>query len=359
MSVYPQIGVTGNATILPQGAADLVSGEQETIMVTSQDGLTQCTIAGAGKPWPGIQDGIILSDGIKGLSPGFKHIDLKAARQPGVTWTGTAFDVLEMDLALEAHANTPQGMSKLVSEWTSMWHPTQLNTFEYITQDRGYWYFPARLSKPFPDAMKKMPRLLLQRKFTQTIRCDSGFWYGMPSISEFQTSELGGNSGFLRLLNIGQEDGWPTLLFYAGSSGGATFHFSNGPGSTTMISFGPLEANQIVLMRTLPRLRTLTDLTNVQTVQNPNGVQALIEAIVAFVYNNNVPPLIQWFESLFGILPTQGPLYTLLNGRYSNPFPGVRQPQWATAQYLSVAITGGNADSKIVGRIDPQRWWPE
>lgn len=354
MSVYPQVGVTGDATILPQGAADLIAGAKEAIYVTSQDSLTQCALSGPGQPWPGIQDGFLLTDGIKGLSPGFKHIDLKAARQPGVTWTGTAFDVLEMDLSLEAHANTPQGLSQLVSEWTSMWHPTQLNTFEYITQDRGYWYFPARLSKPFPDVLKKMPRLILQRKFTQTIRCDSGFWYGMPSISEYQTSPIHGNSGFLPLLNIGQEDGWPTLLFY----GPGTFSFSNGPSSTTMISFGPLEAGQVVLMRTLPRLRTLTDLTSAPQ-QILNGGQALLEALVNFVYNNNVPPLIQWFESLFGILPPQGPLYTLLNGRYSNPFPGVRQPQWAQQQYLAVSITGGNSDSKIVGRIDPQRWWPE
>lgn len=352
MTVYPLIAATSDATILPQGAADLLTGEQENIMVTSQDGLTQCTIAGAGKPWPGIQDGIILSDGIKGLTPGFKHIDLKAARQPGVTWTGTTYDVLEMDMQLQAHANTPQGLSRLVSEWVSMWDPTQLNTFEYWTQDRGYWYFPARLSKPWPDTMKKMPRLLRAKVFTQTIRCDSGFWYGFPSVDEFQSAS---GTGFLKFLNIGDQFGWPTLLFY----GPGTFSFGNGQNSKVWIDFGPLKAGQIVLMRTLPRLRTLTDLTSAPPPQSPDGIQALIEAIVHFVYNNNIPPLIQWFESLFGILPPQGPLYSLLNGRYSIPFPGVRQPQWATPQYLAVKITGGNSQSKIVGRIDPQRRWPE
>jgi hypothetical protein len=113
-----------------------------------------------------------------------------------------------------------------------------------------------------------------------------------------------------------------------------------------------------VLITTLPRKRNVIDLTNVPG--SPTIAQnQLLNAIFAFVTNNNVPPVIQWFESLFGYPVPQGPLYSLLNGRYSSPFPGVEQPGWATSQYLSVYITGGNANSKIVGRIDPQRQWPE
>lgn len=351
MTTYPLIGATKDATILPQGAFDLLDGIEENITFTSGDGISQYPVAGAMKPWPGIQDGFILTGGLKGMSPSFKHIDLKAARQPGVTNTGTVYDVMEMDLQLEAHANTPQGLSKAVSEWVSMWDPTQLNKCEYWTPDRGYWYFPARLSKPFPDTLTQMPRTVRMRKFTQTVRCDTAFWYGMPQIDTFQSSS---GSGFLQLQNIGDQDGWPVLLV----TGPGTFAFANGPGSTSIITFGPLHAGQKVLLTTQPRLRNVIDLTNAP-VQPLTAVAQLVESIFNFVTNNNVPPLLQWFESLFGVPAPQGPLYSLLHGRYTNPIPGVRQPQWAQPSFLPVGISGGNSDSKIVGRIDPQRRWPE
>lgn len=358
MSTWPQIGVNGDATVMPQGADDLLDGVAPNIWVTSQDGSSKFYIDGALAPWPGIQDGMVMRGGWKGLEPNFKHVDLKSARQPGVNYTGTVFDVLEIELPLQAHANSAQGISKMVSEWVSMWKPTKLCTFEYWTPDRGYWWFPARRSKPWPDAIQKHPRLLLAQNFTQTIRCDSGFWFGMPSISQFPPKDAplvgGSGSGFLPLTNIGTEDAWPTILFY----GPGTFRFAAGPGLSTMITFGPLAAGQIVLMRTLPRLRVLTDLTNAPS-QVLTPPQQLLSQIINFVTNNNVPPLLAWFESQFGILPQQGPLPSLLSGRYTVAFPGVEQPNRAQQQYLAVSISGGNADSKIVARIDPQRGWPE
>ncbi|OIN79770.1 hypothetical protein [Mycobacterium malmoense] len=356
MTTYPLIGATADATVLPQGAADLLAGDEENIWCTSQDGLSKYYVAGALKPWPGIQDGILLVGGLKGLTPNFKHLDLKAARQPGVTWTGTVYDVLEMDMQLEAHANTPQGISQVVSEWVSMWTPEVLNTVEYWTIDRSYWYLPARRSKPWPDVLKQMPRLLRMRSFTQTIRCDSGFWFGMPSIDTFQPGGSGG-SGWLRLMNIGNQPGWPTIMF----TGPGTVSFSNGPAqnTNTMITFGPLEAGQKVLITTRRRLRNIVDLTNTTAAQPNTPTAALLSQIINFVTNNNVPPLLQWFESRFGVLPPQGPLYSLLSGQYTNPIPGVRQPSWAQQAYIAVSITGGNSDSQVVGRIDPQRDWPE
>ena len=41
------------------------------------------------------------------------------------------------------------------------------------------------------------------------------------------------------------------------------------------------------------------------------------------------------------------------------PLPGVREPSWATLSQMAVSITGGNADTAVTGRIDPQREWPE
>lgn len=356
MTTYPIIRATGDSTITPAGADELLAGVEENIWCTSADGLSQFAIAGAYKTWPGIQDGIVLAGGLKGMTPNFEHLDLKGARQPGVTWTGTNYDVLEMQMVLDAHANSAQGISQVVSEWLSMWKPEALNTVEYLTPDRGYWWIPARLSKPWPDAIKIMPRTLLTRQITQTIRCDSGFWFGFPSIDTFAPGPSGEGAGWLSFLNTGSENAWPVLLF----TGPGTLSFSNGAAqnTATQLSFGPLQAGQKVLLSTNRRRRAVVDLS-ANTAAPNTPTQALLAQIINFVTNNNVPPLLQLFESQFGVYPPQGNLYELLTGQYTNPLPGVREPSWATLSQMAVSITGGNADTAVTGRIDPQREWPE
>lgn len=355
MTTYPLIAATRDATLLPQGATDLLTGDEENIWATSASMNSRYYLAGAAKPWPGIQDGIILSGGLKGLDPQFKHIDLSAARQPGVTWTGTKYGLLEIDMQLEAHANTPQGLSQVVSEWVGMWKPRLLNTVEYWTLDRGYWYIPARRSKPWPDVLKQMPRTVRMRTFTQTVRCDSGFWIGMPSIDSFKPGGSGG-SGFIALMNIGSEDGWPTLLL----TGPGTFSWSNGPAqnTTTMISIGPLAAGQKVLVTTNQRKRQVIDLTN-STAPKNTASASLLAQIQNFVADFNVPALLTQVESLFGVLPPTATIYSLMSGHYTNPIPGVEQPNQAAPNWFAVQISGGNSDSELVARIDPQREWPE
>ncbi|PIB80567.1 hypothetical protein [Mycobacterium celatum] len=362
MTTYPVIAATGSSIVLPQGADDLLSGDIQNIWFTSPDSNSQFYLSGAMAPWPGIQDGIILSGGLSGLTPGFKHIDLKGARQPGVTWTGTVYDTCNLTMQLEAHANTPQGMSKLVSEWIGAWKPTLQGKLEYWTLDRGYWWFPARWGEPWSDQLQKLPRLVLYQAFTHKIRNDLAFWLGMPSTDQFPRSKngwTGSGSGWLQLLNIGDQDegGYPSILCY----GPGTFAFSNGPGSTTMITFGPLEAGQIVQFNTLPRLPRVVDLTPPGAVQQPSltPTQKLIEALVNFVSGNNVPPLLQQFESLFGILPPQGPLNSLVTGNYTNPIPGVTQPKYAQVASIACSITGGTPASKMVASVTPMRVWPE
>lgn len=354
MTTYPIIGATGDSSVLPIGADELLAGDHENIWYTSPDGNSRFYIAGALQPWPGIQDGIMLSGGIHGLSPEFKNIDLKSARQPGVTYTGTLYDTLNMDMMLQAHANSPQGMSKVISEWVGAWDPTQTGTLEYWTLDRGYWFINARLNKTWGDSWKQSWRTIKVANLSHSLRADLPFWLGVPSIDSFA---LGGGatsgSGFLRLSNIGDQDAFPTFLFY----GPGTFTFSNGVGGPA-ITFGALEAGQVVLMPTNPRLNNVVDLT-AGVPQALSVEQQTIQKIINFVTNNNVPPLLQQFESMFGILPPQGSLWSLLTGRYDTPIPGVAQPAFATLSEIAVSITGGSSSSKIVGRIDPMRRWPE
>ncbi|PQM45215.1 hypothetical protein C1Y40_04641 [Mycobacterium talmoniae] len=346
-----------NAPVLPIGADGLLTGEDAHTWYTSPDGNSRFFLEGPLAPWPGIQDGAIIPGGLKPLSPDFQQIALKSARQPGSTWTGTVWDEMNTDIPIQLHARTPQGISALISEWMGAWPPDKTGVLEHITPDRGYWYCNVRRAKAWPDAIKKAPRTVKMLALTHSITNNDAFWFGFPSISSFQPGGTGG-SGFVQLTNIGDQHAYPTVLFY----GPGTLGFSNGDslGTSTMITFGPLEAGQVVLIDTRQRLRQVIDLSpGAPAPQSLNSVQKLVEQITNFVTNNNVPPLLQQFESLFGILPPQGALYSLLNGHYANPIPGVAQPQWAKTVNLKVSITGGNSASKAVFRIDPMRVWPE
>jgi hypothetical protein len=163
-------------------------------------------------------------------------------------------------------------------------------------------------------------------------------------------------NGFLNLYNRGDQDGWPRYLCY----GPGTFTFSDGPApSDYKVTFGPLLENQIALVTTLPRLRGVTDLSpEAPAAQTVNQFQKIVEELISFATNNNVPPLLQQFESLFGILPPQGNMYSLLTGRFTTPIPAKVEGLPPKASPIACSIVGGNADSKIVAALTPLRRWP-
>lgn len=177
-------------------------------------------------------------------------------------------------------------------------------------------------------------------------------------------------SGSIPLVNRGDVEAWPRYLCY----GPGTFTFGDGADSVTnKVSFGPLLEDQVVLVTTLPRLRGVVDLSksslNQQVVDGkiipltvPNNdltwLQQQIKNLIDFATNSNVPPLLQQFESLFGILPPQGALYSLLDGRFTKPIAAKDNDAAAVVSKISVTITNGNADSKVVGAITPRCRWP-
>jgi len=63
--------------------------------------------------------------------------------------------------------------------------------------------------------------------------------------------------------------------------------------------------------------------------------------------------------SIFGVIPPQGNLYSLLHGRFSNPIP--RKPAGAPAPVyqVPVAITDGNQNSAILVAGTPLRRYPQ
>lgn len=470
MTTYP------SGPVLPAGASEMLSGTDPNLWYTDPTGTFRFYLLGGMAPWPGIQDGIVCTEWPRNMSPPFKHLDLQAAQQDGVTWTATVYDPPEIILPLQANANTPQGISKVVSEWIGSWDPKNPGILEYFTLDRGYWYCNPRLSKVWSDQIKQSPRRHLEQKLTHACRIDNAFWQSIPSTSTFSalgnevqsltlTSNLGivssgtftvawngsaassaiawnataatveaafvalstvgsgnavvtgpaggpwqvtfqnalggstqplittvsdlsggifpsvavaevtaggGGTGFVPLTNIGDQDAWPAYLVY----GPGIFSFGNGPGSSSMITFGteadPILDGQVVLITTMPRLRSVVDLTPNLPTQSLTGAQVFLEQLIDLISgvsgsltvgntsaSTGIPPLLQWFESLFGISPPQGNLYALLNGRFTTPIPGVPQPYMATESYIPVSITGGNSESRIVASITPQRRWPE
>jgi hypothetical protein len=359
MSTFP-------SQCLPLQSSLLLDGTDPNVWLTSADGGSKFYIAGGMMPFPNIpgQDGVICTEWPTGLDAKFRHLDQAGAEQDGVTWTGTVYDPTVITLPLEAHAYTPQGLSAVVAEWKAALDPKNPCTLEYWTQDRGYWFTNPRLGQAWmpkqnPGGMS--PRRARKQDLTTQLRVDDVFWKSIASTSTFAPGGTGG-PGFLPFCNIGSEDGWPGYLVYAGSGTNTpTFSFANGLDSTSMISFGPLEPNQIVLLTTFPRLRQVIDMTQVHAAQTLSAGQKFLEQLLDLVTNNNVPPLLQQFESLFGINPPQGSLYSLLDGRWddNSPVPGVPLVEQAQVKHIAVKITNGNADSRIIGSITPQRRWPE
>jgi hypothetical protein len=167
----------------------------------------------------------------------------------------------------------------------------------------------------------------------------------------------GSDSGFITITNMGDQPAWPRYLCY----GPGTFIIGDAA-SNTLVNFGPLLAGQVALLTTLPRLQSVVDVTpSTATVsaQVPTGVQSLLQGLISFVTNNNVPPLVEQFESEFGITPPQGPLESLLTGRFTTPVPPMVEQVGPTTVQIAVQIQGGSSDSKVIAAVTPRRRWPE
>lgn len=164
--------------------------------------------------------------------------------------------------------------------------------------------------------------------------------------------------GYVSLTNNGDIDAWPRFLLY----GPGYFSLGNGPSdtSTDHVEFGPLLDGQIVLIDTDPRRRSVIDLTptTVSTTQTLNRFQQFVQSLVSFATNNNVPPLLQEYESYYGIVPPQGNLYSYLSGRFTKPIPAKPISGPAVTKTVSVKIDDGNSNSKVVASLTPRRRWP-
>ena len=369
--------------ISPLGDYRAQKGSVPDISFTGADG-TIFYLQGGKAPDLGTEDGIGLL-GMEGLQAPFTLLDEQGARQDGITNLDTVFDPATIKLTLEASGATPASLRNVVRTWISSWNPPNVGTLNVFTQQLGQWWMPVRQKSRIPDDLQQDPSLHRRFQFTWECRGDNAFWQGIDSVSQCPggsypgapASLTGGNaSGFLPLTNLGTRPAWPRFLVY----GPGSFTLGNGantyavgasnasgqaPGvvgtAVSNVTFGPLYAGQVALITTLPRLRSVVDVSPNQPAQALSSFQQVVQTAVNFVTNNNVPPLLEKFESLFGILPPQGPMYSLLGGRFTtaSALPGKQDGYPPVTSWIPVAITGGNDyNTKIVAAATPYRTWP-
>jgi hypothetical protein len=383
---------------IPPGPASTLTVETMKLLTDSiwrfiaPGGKLVWHLGGGKAPWPGVEEGMSLQS-ISGLMPPGKLKDQQGSGQDGVTNTGLFFDPAEIDMTLSANAPLnpatmlpdPNGMRRIMRWWTESWAGNRQGKLSCITPELGEWWQPVRQFKPIIDQFKLSYAQTGQQTLQWSARGDDAFWFSFDSASEFGLpAGQDVSNGWLPLVNRGTQPGWPRYLCY----GPGSFDIGDGLSGKT-VSFGPLLENQVVLITTLPRLRSVIDLTPADTpvpAQLLNPLQRLLQDLIEFATNNNTPPLLQMFESWFGIRPPQGQLYGLLSGRFDNPLPGIEEGQLppsgripvtirpgeiTTANYLGPLGIGGLLPTpgstispipgvtRIVAALTPMRIWPE
>lgn len=354
--------------ITPLGAARLMSGVVPEFSVIGPDGSI-FYLQGGRAPILSCQDGVGLV-GIEGMQAPLVLLDEQGARQDGITNLDTVFDPALIKLTLQASGRTPQSLRTTVRTWISSWNPPNVVTLNAFTQEMGQWWMPVRQAKPIPTKLMQDPSLHRLLDFEWTCRGDNAFWQGIDTVSAFpgpgQSLVGGAGTGFCPLTNFGTRPVFPRFLV----TGPGTFTLGNGAVPTfqgtissagSPITFGPLDAGQMALIYTQPRIRSVVDLSPTQPAQLLTAFQQMIQAWVnSSVGQAPVPPELTALESAFGILPPQGPLYSLLKGRFTSAsaLPPKQDGYPAVTQYISVGITGGSSASKIVAAATPYRTWP-
>lgn len=343
----------------PYGAWQFLRGDGYNVNYLSYDNSMAWHILGGRATTPGTRDGVTIKT-IKGLIPTWQTKDQKAANQDGVTFQKALYDPITIDMPVEACAATPARTRKVIRDWIDSWDATEQGQFNWDSLDMGRWWAKARWLKAPTDELLGTQHC--RQKFLWTIRVDDAFWRSFDTMDQFPepgfTLTGGAGSGFITLSNAGTEKMWHNFVF----CGPGMVSIGNGPSSQTMIPFGPLLENQIALLRTQPRLRGVYDISPAAgtgaTTSQLTQWQQFIANLVSLAVNGNVPPLLQAFESLFGIPAPQGPFYSLLGGRFTNPIPKKPVGGAPIESHIPVQITGGNSDTKLVAYGTPLRRWP-
>jgi hypothetical protein len=352
--------------ITPYGAYTLNNGVQPLCSYVSPDASQIFWLMGGLAPMPTVQPGVLLQKIPKGLLPPWKLLDQQGARQDGVTNMGAVLDPITIEMQCLISGWTP-GCSgqravfqkrQVTRAWIDSWGADAVGEFGWQTPQAGKWWGSARWAKSPTDAIPNA--VTATQVFKWTARIDSGVYQSVPSTSQFPAvgaSPLSGSaSGWLPLCNRGDRPAWPPFLCYGPFD---LLSLSNGPGSTTMITFGPLLAGQCVLINSDMRLPLIVDLSQTAVAQALTPFQSLLSELVSFATNGNTVPLLAQFESVFGILPPQTNLEALVTGRFTNAVPAKPIAAPPVTSSIAVSVTGATSTTRIIAGLTPLRRYPE
>lgn len=332
--------------LTPNQERRLAEGYEPQLTYISPDGYATWHLMGPRSPIPGVQEGVtVTTESIRNLMPTWQMIDLVGANQDGATFQDAVYQPSEIDMTVEAHGLTPSATRRVIRDWIASWDVKRTGKLSVEADDNGVWTADVRWLKTPTESLMRASSI--RQKFLWTCRVDDAFWYGPDAVASRTTT------GTISLTNTGDQPAWPRYLLY----GPGTFGITN-PGTTDVVEFGPLLAGQVVLLETEPRRRSIVDITPGQLPQQDlTPFQQFIAALITFATNNNSVPLLEQFASLFGINPPQGTLYSLLDGRFTEPIPAMPMAGEVSTT-IPVTITGGSSATKIVGAITPRRRWP-
>lgn len=341
--------------ITPHGAYYLLSGRIPEMRYLSYDQTSVFALMGGASIADPITPESVRLTSLRGLIPPWKEIAQKGATQDGASFVTALYDVMDVDMGVELVARDPFYLRRLENDWLAAWDAIQPGQLSFFTQELGYWWADVRWAKSPVD--KIMCTNGCAQAFTWTARVHDAFWRTQPDACMFGPMQGSGTAtGFLTRTNPGDQVMWDEYTCV----GPGTFSFASKPGGTDMVSFGPLLANQVMMVRTDPGKRGVVDLTSIPpSPQDLNLWQWAIDALFSFFSNGlSEVPLFRAIESLFGIRPPQGNPYSLLHGRFSGGIPAKPAGAPPGTYHVACKIEGGAAGSMIIAGGIPLRRLP-
>lgn len=339
--------------VTPHGAYYLLTGRIPEMRYLSYDQTSVFAMMGgasiADRRTP---ESVRLAD-LKGLIPPWKAISQKGATQDGASFVTALYDPCEINMTVAVKGRDPQSLRRVLGDWIAAWDAIQPGQLSFYTHELGRWWSDVRWAATPTD------KIMYTQGRTQTFGWSAigydAFWRTYPDVATLTMPGPGTASGFLERYNVGDQTMWDEYT----CTGPGTFYFAAKPGSSDMVKFGPLLANQVMMVRTDPGKRSVVDLTAIPpSPQDLTIWQELLQLFLTFISFGPIPPLFQTIESLFGIRPPQGNPYSLLKGRFAGGVPPKPAGAPARPYHVAVKIEGGTASSGILAGGIPLRRFP-
>lgn len=342
---YPATEVT------PAGWFHIVKGNKPMMWLDAHDDSVQLDLLGGlAAPYndPTMPEAVVIK-GLKGLIPPWKHIQQKGATQDGATHIDALLDPTEVEMSVQCIGRDWKHQARVARTLVDSIDAIEQSRLNFVTHDMGHWWADIRW---FQGGMTDPLNLIGSQPHSLRLQADTGCW------ATYDHAVMLTASGWLERFNVGDQKMYDDYTVF----GPGTFRIYDGPDTDEYVEFGPLLPNQIVFLRTDPRVNTtlVQDLTVVPpTPQELTIFQDALTKFLSFA-GMNEGAFGDQIKGLFGIKPPQGNLYRYLSGRFSEnaAIPPKSPGNPVSPYHVKVEIIGGNVDSKIIASGTPLRRWP-